>query len=75
MPASVVHFKAVILFFLVLLSLSYTFTTLATIHHDSSRCDLHCKIGMHKVDKTENSENTKVSHNVPTVSLRIHYSS
>ena len=26
---------------------SYTFPILATIHHDSSRCDLYCKIGMH----------------------------
>ena len=27
---------------------SYTFPILATIHHDSSRCDLYCKIGMHR---------------------------
>ena len=52
--------------------LSYTlaFTILATIHHISSRCDLYCQIGM---DKTENSEITMVSHDVFTVSMRIHY--
>ena len=44
----------------------------ATIHHDSSRCDLHCQLGM---DKTENSEITKVPHDVPTVFLPIHYDS
>ena len=34
--------------------------------NDSPQCDLHCQIGM---DKTENSEITKVSQDVPTVSL------
>ena len=53
----------------VILSPSYTFAILAMIHIDSSRCDLYCQIGM---DKTEI---TTVSHEVPTVSLQIHYDS
>ena len=52
------------------LSPSYTFPILATIHHDSSRYDLYCKIGM---VKTANSEIPTMSHDVPTVYLRIIY--
>ena len=51
------------------LSPSYTFLILGTIHHDSSQCDLHCKIGMVKTKK----KITLMSHGVPTVSLRLHY--
>ena len=51
------------------LSLSYTFRILATIHHHWTRCGLHYQSGM---DKTENWEITKVSHDVPTVSVRIY---
>ena len=54
------------------LSPSYTFAILATIHHDSSWCDLYCKIG---TVKTENSEIPTMSHDVPTVSPRILYDS
>ena len=36
------------------LSLSQTFTILATIHHDSSRFELDGKFGVHRVGKKEN---------------------
>ena len=51
---------------------SYTFPILATTHHDSSWWDLCCKIGM---VRTENSEIPTMSHDVPTVSLRLLYDS
>ena len=53
----------------ILLSPSYTFKILATIHHDSFNVTYIIKSGCIGKDDTENSEITIMSHDVPTVSL------
>ena len=59
------------------LSLSQTFTILATIHHDSSRFELGGKIGVHQDGKKENSTSIlyltmllRCLHDSSTVPLR-----
>ena len=50
---------------------NYTFPILAMIHHYLSRCDLFYKMGMDKTEYLE-LEITKMSNDVPMMSLQIH---